>query len=130
VKHIADAKATGRRIRELRAERGLSQRELAFRGCSYAYISRIEAGERTPSTQVLREIASRLGTTERYLATGQREPLEIGLESIGLTLGDLTTAERQRLDEALDTAAAEVARNIGRKIVRDRRSRGRHAQPM
>src|SRR5436853_5789401 len=34
----------GERLRRLRLDRGLSQRELASHGVSYAYISRIEAG--------------------------------------------------------------------------------------
>ncbi len=42
----ADAKV-GRRIKALRVERGMSQRDLAAPGMSYAYLSRIEAGQRT-----------------------------------------------------------------------------------
>jgi transcriptional regulator with XRE-family HTH domain len=51
----------------------LSQRDLAFPGCSAAYISRIERGERVPSLQVLRELARRCGVSEAYLAWGQRQ---------------------------------------------------------
>jgi transcriptional regulator with XRE-family HTH domain len=40
--------SVGRRIRERRLELGLSQRELATDGLSNAYLSRIEAGQRTP----------------------------------------------------------------------------------
>src|ERR1051325_8563674 len=43
----------GERLRRLRAERGLSQRDLAGPGVSYAYISRIEAGARRPSVKAL-----------------------------------------------------------------------------
>ena len=35
--------SVGQRLRRLREERGLSQRELSEPGISYAYISRIEA---------------------------------------------------------------------------------------
>ncbi|MDP9306777.1 MAG: helix-turn-helix domain-containing protein [Actinomycetota bacterium] len=66
----ADAKV-GRRIKALRAERGLSQRDLAGPGMSYAYISRIEAGARTPSLSALIELADRLDTSALYLATGR-----------------------------------------------------------
>jgi transcriptional regulator with XRE-family HTH domain len=66
----ADSKA-GKRIKALRLERGLSQRDLAGPGLSYAYISRIEAGERTPSLSALIELADRLGTSGLYLATGR-----------------------------------------------------------
>ena len=48
----------------------MSQRQLSFPGCSPAYISRIEAGDRIPSLQLLREMGKRLGVSEDYLATG------------------------------------------------------------
>jgi transcriptional regulator with XRE-family HTH domain len=62
--------AVGQRIKRLREERGLSQRDLAEPGISYAYISRIEDGQRTPSEKALRKLAERLGTTALYLETG------------------------------------------------------------
>lgn len=61
----------GQRIRATREAAGLSQRDLAFPGCTSAYISRIERGERVPSLQILREFASRLGVTEVFLAQGE-----------------------------------------------------------
>jgi transcriptional regulator with XRE-family HTH domain len=60
----------GRRLKRLREERGLSQRELSEPGVSYAYISRIEAGARRPSLTALRKLATRLGVTALYLETG------------------------------------------------------------
>ncbi len=66
----ADAKV-GERIKALRVERGLSQRDLAGPGMSYAYLSRIEAGARTPSLSALIELADRLDTSALYLATGR-----------------------------------------------------------
>lgn len=68
--HVDDAAAVGRRVRDARVRAGLSQRGLAFPGCSPAYVSRVEAGERVPSAQVLAELARRLGVTGEYLATG------------------------------------------------------------
>ena len=59
--HYDDPAAVGRRVYEAREAAGLSQRELAFPGCSAAYISRIERGERIPSLQVMRELARRIG---------------------------------------------------------------------
>src|SRR5437660_8781291 len=47
----------GQRLRRLRLERQLSQRELSSPGVSYAYISRIEAGARRPSVKALRQLA-------------------------------------------------------------------------
>jgi transcriptional regulator with XRE-family HTH domain len=61
----------GARIRARRVELGLAQRELAFPGCSYAYISRFERGDRTPSIGVLIALAERLQTTALELITGE-----------------------------------------------------------
>ena len=73
--HYDDPAAVGKRVFEAREAAGLSQRELAFPGCSAAYISRIERGERVPSLQVMRELARRTGVTEDQLAFG-REKLD------------------------------------------------------
>jgi tetratricopeptide (TPR) repeat protein len=70
--HVDDPKEVGKRLRAARKAAGLSQRQLSFPGCSPAYISRIEAGERIPSLQLLRELGERTGVTEDYLATGSR----------------------------------------------------------
>ena len=72
--HVDDPAAVGKRLREAREAAGLSQRDLSFSGCSAAYISRIEAGTRIPSLQLLREMGRRLGVTEDYLATGSDTP--------------------------------------------------------
>src|SRR5437868_157056 len=48
----------------------MSQRELAEPGISYAYLSRIEAGQRAPSLKALRVIARKLGVTPEHLETG------------------------------------------------------------
>jgi transcriptional regulator with XRE-family HTH domain len=68
--HVDNPVEVGRRLREARERAGLSQRQLSFPGCSPAYISRIEAGDRIPSLQLLREMGRRLGVSEDYLATG------------------------------------------------------------
>ena len=72
--HVDDPVAVGGRLRAAREAAGLSQRDLSFSGCSAAYISRIEAGTRIPSLQLLRELGRRLGVTEDYLATGSAVP--------------------------------------------------------
>jgi tetratricopeptide (TPR) repeat protein len=89
--HVDDPAAVGRRLREARERAGLSQRQLSFPGCSPAYISRIEAGDRIPSLQLLREMGRRLGVSEDYLATGTER---------GDELAELMDAElAMRLDE-------------------------------
>lgn len=61
----------GARLRRLRRDADLSQRELESPGVSYAYISRVENGDRTPSGKALRILAERLGVSALYLETGQ-----------------------------------------------------------
>lgn len=68
--HIDEPVSVGKRLREARQQAGLSQRELAFPGCSAVYICRIEKGQRVPSLQVLRELAARTDVDEDWLALG------------------------------------------------------------
>jgi tetratricopeptide (TPR) repeat protein len=94
--HVDDPKAVGTRLRAAREAAGLSQRQLAFPGCSPAYISRIESGDRIPSLQLLRELGRRLGVSEDFLATGSdphaRESAALAAE-MALRLGELDLAE-------------------------------------
>src|SRR5579862_2770834 len=88
------AESIGKRLHRLRLERGMSQRDLAAPGVSYAYISRIEAGARQPSVKALRKLAAKLGVSVEYLETGS--DLSSGDER-ELRLTDLEL--RLRLDE-------------------------------
>jgi tetratricopeptide (TPR) repeat protein len=93
--HVDDPQAVGNRLRTARETAGLSQRQLAFPGCSPAYISRIESGDRIPSLQLLRELGRRLGVSEDYLATGSDPDARDGkiLEAeVALRLDDLDLA--------------------------------------
>ena len=95
--HVDDPHAVGERLRSARERAGLSQRQLSFSGCSPAYISRIESGDRIPSLQLLRELGRRLGVSEDWLATGQDGRRQDGarLEAeVALRLEDLDLAER------------------------------------
>src|SRR6186997_3034050 len=124
--HVDDAVAAGRRLKEARVAAGLSQRQLAFPGCSSAYLSRLEAGQRVASLQLLRKIAARLGVDEEYLATGiAREhpyPAELVEADVALRLDDLETA-RDLYERALKTspeprARAEALGGLGRLALR------------
>ena len=92
----------GQRLKRLRLERGLSQRELAAPGVSYAYISRIEAGTRQPSVKALRKLAAKLGVTADFLETGSELDPGAARE---LRLSDLELAvrlgERDGVEEGL-----------------------------
>src|SRR5713101_10041415 len=91
---LHEAESIGRRLKRLRLERGLSQRELSSPGVSYAYISRIEAGARTPSVKALRLLAKKLGVSVDYLETGRDLPeahereLRLADAELRLRLGD------------------------------------------
>jgi len=57
-----DAKRVGRRLRQLREERRLTQEKLAYEcGRSKSYVCEIEAGKKVPSLAALGEFAERLG---------------------------------------------------------------------
>jgi len=105
----AAGETIGQRLKRLRLDRGLSQRELAAPGVSYAYISRIEAGTRQPSVKALRRLASKLAVSADYLETGsQIDPAaerEIRLSDLELAvrLGEWDGAEEQ-----LKAAVAEA----------------------
>jgi tetratricopeptide (TPR) repeat protein len=104
----------GRRLREARERAGLSQRQLSFDGCSPAYISRIEAGERIPSLQLLREMGRRLGVSEDWLATGLDRDLlaedrKLLDAEIALRFNELETAEKLYA-EVLEAATTNTER--------------------
>jgi transcriptional regulator with XRE-family HTH domain len=66
----------GERIRELRAERGLSQEDLAeCSGLHRTYISGIERGVRNPTLSIILQIASALKVhpSELFLTGGAGE---------------------------------------------------------
>jgi transcriptional regulator with XRE-family HTH domain len=106
----AASETIGERLKRLRLDRGFSQRELAAPGVSYAYISRIEAGTRTPSVKALRRLAAKLGVSADYLETGSdldpEAARELRLSNLELSvrLGEIEGVEpalRAALDEAL-----------------------------
>jgi tetratricopeptide (TPR) repeat protein len=124
--HVDDPVAVGRRLRKAREAAGVTQRDLAFEGCTAAYISRIEAGARVPSLQILHEFARRLGVRPEYLATGSQDPDDLSSQlleaEVALRLEDEDLAEE--LYEAARAAAdlpADLARaqlGLGRLALR------------
>jgi transcriptional regulator with XRE-family HTH domain len=118
---MAKREKIGQRLRRLRTERGLSQRELASPGVSYAYVSRIEAGMRIPSMKALRQLASKLGVTVEHLETGQPSPLEQGVAKAGLEFGSLTAKELRAVQAAADDGTREAARRAALKVLENRR---------
>src|SRR5947207_12269352 len=109
---MAKRESIAERLRRLRIERGLSQRDLSSPGVSYAYISRIEAGARTPSVKALRKLSQKLGVSVEYLETGRDirdvDDRELRLADAELELrlaDDIASAER-KLEQVLDESLA------------------------
>jgi tetratricopeptide (TPR) repeat protein len=119
--HVDSPAAVGERLKEARGRAGLSQRQLSFSGCSPAYISRIESGDRIPSLQLLRELGRRLGVSEDYLATGTADRgvrgAELAQAEVALRLDELDAAEglfEQILGSAVtDAEKAEAHAGLG-----------------
>src|SRR3954471_16823859 len=102
----------GVRLKRLRIQRGLSQRDLSSPGVSYAYISRIEAGARTPSVKALRKLSQKLGVSVEYLETGRdirdvddRE-LRLADAELELRLAENTEEGERKLSTILEEASA------------------------
>jgi transcriptional regulator with XRE-family HTH domain len=111
----------GERIKRLRKERGLSQRDLSSPGISYAYISRIEANARTPSVKALRKIAGKLGVTVEHLEVGAPTPTELGVADAGVDFDSLTDAELESIRRRAAEGARESARLGALEVVETRR---------
>ncbi len=114
--HIDSPAELGTRLRSARETAGFSQRQLAFDGCTAAYISRLEAGARVPSLQMVNELAVRLGVSSQWLATGVdasfAEPTDLLEAEVALRIGDVDEAERlyrARLQPGDPCRAAAIA---------------------
>lgn len=114
--HVDDPAAVGTRLRDARRAAGLSQRDLAVAGCTAAYISRIEAGDRIPSLQLLRRLGELLGVSADYLATGSarvEEAADLVQAEAALRFGETDEAEeifRSALSRPLATAERSRAK--------------------
>ena len=106
------AETIGERLRRLREERGLTQRDIAAPGVSAQYISKVERGQRTASVKALRRIAGNLGVSWQYLETGhdlvESEVRDFRLDDaeLALRLSDDPSTVEATLRDLLDEAAA------------------------
>src|SRR5918912_424210 len=112
------------RLRRLRLERGLSQRELSGPGVSYAYVSRIEADQRKPSLKAIRILARRLDVDPGYIETGDpvgeaaKRQLRLADAELALRLGqneERAEAELEAIvkDKADDISGARARAALG-----------------
>ncbi|MGW2716028.1 tetratricopeptide repeat protein [Streptomyces sp. NPDC001492] len=98
-----DPVTIGRRVQQLRSERGLTQRQLAEPAYTPAYISTLEAGRVRPSDEALRHIAERLGIAYEELVTGRPARLATDLRL------RLTEAQRTLAGGGAEQAAEQYA---------------------
>src|SRR5216110_1257296 len=102
----------GRRLRRLRTERGLSQRDLAGGLVSPSYVSLLESGARVPALEVAMRLAGTLGVpvgalVEQWEATRLVQDL---LARSAVDFGDLDQAGRRF------TEAYELGRAAGDRV--------------
>ncbi len=116
IPHVDDPLAVGKRLVGAREAQGLSQRDLAFPGCSAAYISRIERGERVPSLQVLRELAARCAVSEAHLAWGKRQRLDLDVVERMRDVEAAAASGSKAQRAAAYTALAKAAIKAGRAL--------------
>ncbi|BCL29464.1 helix-turn-helix domain-containing protein [Streptomyces aurantiacus] len=107
----------GRRVQQLRTERGLTQKQLAEPAYTPAYVSTLEAGRVRPSEEALRHIAERLGVAYEELATGRPARLATDLRL------RLTDAQR-----TLATGEAEIAAEQYTALLAEAESHGLEAE--
>ena len=124
----ANEETLGQRLKRLRLQRELSQRDLSSPGVSYAYISRVESDARAPSVKALRKIANKLGVTVEHLETGEPTPTELGVADAGLEFGSLTKAEVREIRAAVAEGARQAARRASETVIENRREAER--QPL
>jgi transcriptional regulator with XRE-family HTH domain len=87
----------GKRLKRLRTERGITQKELAARvrgGLDYTYIGKIERGEQLPSLKILIKISEALTLPIGYFF--QDEAVTIAREISASALGGLIKDEKGR----------------------------------
>jgi tetratricopeptide (TPR) repeat protein len=124
--HVDHPVAVGQRLRQAREAAGLTQRDLSFEGCTAAYVSRIEAGARVPSLQILHQFGRRLGVRPEYLATGALGADDLSSDlleaEVTLQLGDEERAaelyEAALADAGSPAALARAQLGLGRVALR------------
>lgn len=94
----------GKRLKGLRVERGLTQKELASRvkgGIDYTYIGKIERGEQLPSLKILIEISDALSVPVSHFFHDERMAAMAEISSSGSISFLLQTEPGRKLLKAL-----------------------------
>jgi transcriptional regulator with XRE-family HTH domain len=127
---VSGGETIGERLRRVREERGLTQRDIAAPGVSAQYVSKLERGQRIASVKALRKLAANLGVTWQYLETGA-EPIEGDIRNFRLDEAELALRLTDDLDSAeatlRDVLAQAVSAGDARAATRARLALGRLA---
>lgn len=113
----------GRRLRQLRLRRGLSQTDLAGDTLSPSAVSLLEAGRREPTARTLELLAQRLGCTVEYLRdgihpdSGARGKLHLLRAELALRSGAVKKAA-EALSDAADDGRTDRTINQRRTFIR------------
>src|SRR5260370_292312 len=123
------APTLGQRLRALRAERGLSQADLAGDLVSPSYVSLIESGRRSPERDVLEGLARKLRCSVFYLESGMmpeelnEQRLRLQFAEIALANGALDEA-REKFGEVAEHARGEIRHSATWGLVRAEEAAG------
>ncbi|TYB53456.1 helix-turn-helix transcriptional regulator [Nonomuraea sp. PA05] len=94
----------GRRLRQLRTERGLTLAALAGEGMSTGYLSRLESGARQPTERAIAHLAAQLGISPAELTQSTTTSLA---QSLTLATGLSQDEVGQTLSQALKVSGGE-----------------------
>ncbi|HEX2111266.1 MAG TPA: transcriptional regulator [Gaiellaceae bacterium] len=99
----APRNALGERVRGLRANRGITQTQLAGERFSKEYVSQIERGKTRPTKETVDWLATRLGVDATFLETG------VSTDALERTAGLVSRAEAAVASRQYEEAATIVA---------------------
>ena len=105
----------GRRIAELRSQRGLLQKDMADKaGVSVSFLSEVENDRRTPGAEVLLRIADALGALLDYLVRGEETRPEPRPVTIPPSLQEAAEQEQWSYSLTADLLRAQAS-VVGRR---------------
>ena len=91
-----DMKASGKRIKELRRQQGLTQEMLSeMCGVSEGYIGRLENGQYGDSIDLLIELSELFGTSLDYLILGKNQPYDQLKKKLRIVIDLLILMEKE-----------------------------------
>jgi Predicted transcriptional regulators len=115
----ADYSSVGERIRQVRKENGLTQKEFAKRiKSSLDMVSKTELGKITPSSHWLETVSKEFGVSMQYLLSGVEEDgkkAEITVDRIDTFMRE-NEAARVAVLEAINSGNEDIWRMLGQLV--------------